>query len=89
MNQLARLEHILYRMVKAKALTNENSARHLDINLGEISREIGCTVNDVHRLLTQLQKKGEIKALIQVGFDKNNYTLTVLEDSSIMNFYTS
>ena len=85
MNQLARLKHILYRKVKAKALTNENSARHIDINLGEVSREIGCTVNDVQRFLTQLQDKGEIKALIQVSFDKNNYTLTVLEKSSIMN----
>lgn len=84
MNQLTRLEHILYRKVKVKALTSENSARYLEINLGEVSSEIGCTVNDLQKLLKQLQNKGEIKALIQVGFDKNNYTLTVLEDSSIM-----
>ncbi len=85
MNQMTQLEHILYRKVKVKALTNENNARYIEINLDEVSCEIGCTVNDVQKLLTQLKNKGEIKALIQVGFDNNNYTLTVLEDSSIMN----
>ncbi|MCR5424037.1 MAG: hypothetical protein K6E93_04645 [Bacteroidales bacterium] len=84
MNQLIQLGHILYRKVETKALIDKNSARHLEINLGEISREIGCTVNDVQELLTQLQNRGEIKVLKQIGFDKNDYVLKVLENSSIM-----
>lgn len=74
------LKLILGRKVKL----NEGK-RNLDINIGEIAREIGCSSGDVLSGLKQLQYSGEIKRLLQVG-PKEEYTLTVLEKSSILKY---
>ena len=79
MNKKESLKSILNR----KAYLEKN--RYLVINIGEISREIGCSSNEVKELLKQLQREKEIKALLQVGFLKEEYTLTLLENSSILN----
>jgi len=79
MNKKESLKSILNR----KAYLEKN--RYLVINIGEISREIGCSSNEVKELLKQLQREKEIKALLQVGFLKEEYTLTILENSSILN----
>lgn len=79
MNKKESLKSILNR----KAYLEKN--RYLVINIGEISQEIGCSSNEVKELLKQLQREKEIKALLQVGFLKEEYTLTILENSSILN----
>ena len=73
-----KLKSILCRKVKVN-----NGKRDLDINIGEIAREIGCSSSDVLSGLKQLQYSGEIKRLLQVGA-KEEYTLTVLEKSTIL-----
>ncbi len=85
MSQITQLKEILYRMVQSKVLANEKEPRTLNINLKEISRELRCTANEVEMMLKHLKVTKEIKALIQVGFSKEEYTLTVPENSSILN----
>ena len=50
--------------------------RDLEINIGEIARDMGCLSGDVLLGLKRLQNS---------GFSKEDYTLTVLESSSILN----
>ena len=64
MNSLNQLKAILNRKAKLE------NTRYLDVNIGEISREIGCSSKDVELLLKRLQMQKEIKALIQVGLSK-------------------
>ena len=52
--------------------------RDININVGEISRELGCSKEDVISWLYTLQNNKEIKRLIPMGFSKEEYTLTVL-----------
>ena len=73
------LKAILNRKVK------DSKSRYLNVNIGDISREMGCSVNDVVMKLKQLQREKEIKALIKIGFSNDEYTLTILENSSILN----
>jgi len=73
------LKAILNRKVK------DSKSRYLNVNIGEISREMGCSADDVLMKLKQLQREKEIKALIKIGFSNEEYTLTILENSSILN----
>lgn len=75
-----KLKSILGRKVRLN-----DGKRDLGINISELAREIGCSSSDVQTGLKQLQCVGEIKRLIQVGWSKDDYTLTVLEKSSILN----
>lgn len=79
MNNKEHLKSILNRKARLE------NKRCLDINIGEISREIGCTSNEVEELLEHLQQEKEIKALIPLGLSKKIYTLTILEKSSLLN----
>ena len=79
MNKKEQLKSILNRKARLE------NKRYLDIDIGEISREIGCPSNEVEELLKQLQLEKEIKALVPLGLSKGMYTLTILENSSIMN----
>ena len=79
MNKKEHLKSILNRKARLE------NKRCLDINIGEISREIGCMSNEVEKLLNRLQQEKEIKALIPLGLSKETYTLTILEKSSILN----
>ena len=72
------LKAILNRKVK------DSKSRYLNVNTGEISREMGCSADDVLMKLKQLQREKEIKALIKIGFSNEEYTLTILENSSIL-----
>lgn len=58
--------------------------RDIDINVGEISRELGYSKEAIVSLLYTLQNNKEIKRLTSMGFSKEEYTLTVLENSSIL-----
>lgn len=78
MVNIEKLKSILGRKVKLN-----DGKRDLDINVGEIARDVGCSSGDVLFGLKQLQYSGEIKRLLQVG-SKEEYTLTVLEKSSIL-----
>jgi len=78
MGNLNQLKAILNRKVK------DSKSRYLDINIGDISREMGCSVNDVEKELRQLLREKEIKALNKLGFSNEEYTLTILENSSIL-----
>ncbi len=81
MINIEKLKNILGRKVKLN-----NGKRDLkDINLGEIAREIGCSSGDVLSGLKNLQISGDIKRLMPSGFSKEDYTLTVPENSSILN----
>lgn len=80
MVNIEKLKVILFKKVKLKS-----GIRDLDVNIGEIAREIGCSSGDVLSGLKQLQYSGEIKRLLQVG-PKEEYTLTVLEKSSILKY---
>ena len=73
-----KLKAILRRKVEIRG------KRDIDINVGEISRELGCSKEDVISWLYTLQNNKEIKRLIPMGFSKEEYTLTVLENSSIL-----
>jgi MarR-like DNA-binding transcriptional regulator SgrR of sgrS sRNA len=73
-----KLKSILGRKVKLN-----DGKRDLDINIAELAREIGCSSSDVKTSLKQLQYAGEIKRLLQVGWSKDEYTLTVLEKTTI------
>ncbi len=79
MGNINLLKAILNRKVK------DSKSRYLNVNIGEISREMGCSVDDVVMKLKQLQLEKEIKALIKIGFSNEEYTLTILENSSILN----
>ena len=59
--------------------------RDLDISLGEIARELGCTSSNVLSALKQLEYRKEIKRLIPLGMTGDEYTLTIMEKSSILN----
>ncbi len=72
------LKAILNRKVK------DSKSRYLNVNIREISREMGCSADDVLMKLKQLQREKEIKALIKIGFSNEEYTLTILENSSIL-----
>lgn len=62
-----------------------NGKRDIDINIREIAGKMGCSTIDVLSGLKQLEFVREIKRLMQVGWSKDEYTLTVLEKSSILN----
>ena len=62
-----------------------NGKRDIDINIREIAGKMGCSTIDVLSGLKQLEFAREIKRLMQVGWSKDEYTLTVLEKSSILN----
>lgn len=76
MNNIDLLKDILQRETKA------NKERHIEVNLDEIAREIGCNIKDVEVLLNRLCISKDIKALVQHGWG-NDYHLTVLEKSTI------
>ena len=80
MVNIEKLKSILGRKVKLN-----DSKRDLDINIGEIAREMRCLSSDVLYGLKRLQDSREIKRLMPSGFSKEDYTLTVLENSSILN----
>lgn len=75
-------------MEKLKAILKRkvgiSGKRDIDINIGEISHELGCSKEEIVSLLYTLQNAKEIKRLISMGFSKEEYTLTVLEKSSIL-----
>lgn len=73
-----KLKAILRRKVEIRG------KRDIDINVGEISRELGWAKEEVVSLLYTLQNTKEIKRLTSMGFSKEEYTLTVLENSSIL-----
>lgn len=77
-----KLKSILSRKVKLN-----DGKRDIDVNIGEISREIGCSSSDVLFGLKQLEYTREIKRLMPIGFSKDEYSLTVLEKSSILYYY--
>lgn len=79
MNKIDHLKTILKRKAELE------KTRYLNVNLEDISREMGCSSTEVETLLRRLLSEREIKTLIQVGFHKEDYTLTVLENSSILN----
>ncbi len=79
MNKKEHLKSILTRKARLE------NKRYFDINIGEISREIGCTSNEVEALLRCLQQEKEIKSLVPLGLSKELYALTILENSSILN----
>lgn len=85
MSQLNQLKDILYRKVKINVMDKKPNPRLLDINLGEISRGMGCSVKDVECLLQHLKSEKEIKTLIPNAFSKEEYSLTIPENSSILN----
>ena len=62
-----------------------NGKRDIDINIREIAGKMGCSAIDVLSGLKQLEFVREIKRLMQVGWSKDEYTLTVLGKSSILN----
>ncbi len=62
-----------------------NGKRDIDINIREIAGKTGCSTIDVLSGLKQLEFVREIKRLMQVGWSKDEYTLTVLGKSSILN----
>ncbi len=70
---------ILNRKVKLE------NKRNLEVNIRDISEEMNCSVKEVEYLLKTLLLEGEIKALVQVGFSRDEYTLTIPENSSILN----
>lgn len=76
MGKIDKLKDILQRKTKF------SNSRYIEINIDEISMEIGCSRNEVLFLLNQLSSQKEIKAIKQVGFG-NDYMLTVLEKSTI------
>ena len=59
--------------------------RNFEINVRELSVEMNCSVKEVEYLLKTLLLEGEIKALVQVGFSRDEYALTIPENSSILN----
>ena len=85
MSQLNQLKDILYRKVKINIMDQKADPRSFDGNLGEISREMRCSVKDVECLLLHLKSEKEIKALIPNAFSKEEYSLTIPENSSILN----
>lgn len=68
-----------------RKVTLNDGKRDLDINIGEIARDMGCLSGDVLLGLKRLQNSKEIKRLMPIGFSEEDYTLTVLENSSILN----
>lgn len=84
MNKLSQLKEILCRKVKINMMDGKPDERNLDINLCEIADEMGSTSSDVLTLLNGLQQDKEIKRLQPNGFNKKDYILTVLADSSIL-----
>lgn len=62
-----------------------NCKRDIDINIREIAGKMDCSPIDVLSGLKQLESAREIKRLMQIGWSKDEYTLTVLEKSSILN----
>ena len=80
MINIEKLKSLLGRKVKLN-----DGKRDLDINIGEIARDMGCLSGDVLLGLKQLQNSKEIKRLMPIGFSEEDYTLTVLENSSILN----
>lgn len=80
MINIEKLKSLLGRIVKLN-----DGKRDLDINIGEIARDMGCLSGDVLLGLKRLQNSKEIKRLMPIGFSKEDYTLTVLESSSILN----
>lgn len=70
---------ILNRKVKLE------NKRNLEVNIRDISEEMNCSVKEVEYLLKTLLLEGEIKALVQVGFSRDEYILTIPENSSILN----
>lgn len=85
MNKLNKLKEILCRKVKINMMEGKPDERNLDINLCEIADEMGSTSSDVLNLLNRLQYEKEIKRLQPNGFNKEDYILTILADSSILN----
>ncbi len=85
MNKLNKLKEILCRKVKINMMEGKPDERNLDINLCEIADEMGSTSSDVLNLLNRLQHEKEIKRLQPNGFNKEDYILTILADSSILN----
>ena len=57
-------------------------SRYIDINIGEVSKEMGCTPNDVLIELQSLVDSKDIKALTPYEFH-GDYSLIVRESSSI------
>ena len=80
MINIEKLKSLLGRKVKLN-----DGKRDLDINIGEIARDMGCLSGDVLLGLKWLQNSKEIKRLMPIGFSEEDYTLTVLENSSILN----
>lgn len=76
MERINKLKDILQRKTKL------NNSRYLEVNINEISNEIGCSMKEVLYMLNELCLQKDIKAVKQSGFG-NDYMLTVLEKSTI------
>ena len=76
MERINKLKDILQRKTKL------NNSRYLEVNINEISNEIGCGMKEVLYILNELCMQKDIKAVKQVVF-VNDYTLTVIEKSTI------
>lgn len=76
MERINKLKDILQRKTKL------NNSRYLEVNINEISNEIGCSMKEVLYMLNELCLQKDIKAVKQVGLG-NDYMLTVLEKSTI------
>ena len=73
-----KLKAILKRKVEV------SGKRDIFINVGEISWEMRCSREDVLSLMSILQNNRDIKRFVPEGFSKDDYSLTVLENSSIL-----
>ena len=76
MGDIDKLKDILQRKTKL------SNSRYIEIDIDEISIEIGCSKKEVLLLLNELYSQKDIQAVKQVGFG-NDYALTVLEKSTI------
>lgn len=75
---MEKLKAILRRRVEV------SGKRDIFVNIGELSRELKCSKDDVLSLMDILKNNKEIKRFMPEGFAKDDYSLTVLENSSIL-----
>ena len=73
-----KLKAILKRKVEA------SGRRDIFINVAEITRELRCSRENVLSLMSIMHNNREIKRFMPEGFSKDDYSLTVPENSSIL-----
>lgn len=78
---MEKLKAILRRRVEV------SGKRDIFVNIGELSRELKCSKDDVLSLMDILKNNKEIKRFMPEGFSKDDYSLTVPENSSILSKY--